>query len=367
VEVPRPARRQLDGAVAGPGTGRRRGAAGVTLAAARLGVAAASRRLTSDGCALGRRRCPGRGHPRGGGAGFLAGAVPGRADRALLSDAGLGVGGRGRRAGDTGACLAAPGSVRPGPGATAVVAVCHRDQRLPGHAAQCPASRAPWTLARRRLPARRLVCRCRRVPGSSRSPTAVSCRRVATRRSRPCSARRSALRSSQAPRWIQAQAGQADDSNGLVTWNHLRKRRRPTKRLLSRPRMRSEPLRRRVTQNRDGNGTATSLVRAMDKHRGAIGSPSASQQGIGSLAGRCVIERHDDQRLSWSEPAWSPPPESNRRPHPYHGTTGNRCAKRRNRRSRPTVRAEVIGSPSARLCAHFHASELSSLGRDLDA
>jgi hypothetical protein len=31
-------------------------------------------------------------------------------------------------------------------------------------------------------------------------------------------------------------------------------------------------------------------------------------------------EREDDQRLRWSEPMWSPPPESRRRPHPYHGT-----------------------------------------------
>jgi hypothetical protein len=50
---------------------------------------------------------------------------------------------------------------------------------------------------------------------------------------------------------------------------------------------------------------------------------------------------------------WSPPPESNRRPHPYHGTTRNRCANRRFPRSRPTVGAEVIGSPSAKLCALF--------------
>jgi hypothetical protein len=33
-------------------------------------------------------------------------------------------------------------------------------------------------------------------------------------------------------------------------------------------------------------------------------------------------ERDDGQHLRWSEPMWSPPPESNRRPHPYHGTTG---------------------------------------------
>ena len=51
-------------------------------------------------------------------------------------------------------------------------------------------------------------------------------------------------------------------------------------------------------------------------------------------------------------PVWSPPPESNRRPHPYHGTTRNRCAEPRFPRSRPTVRAEVMGSPSPKLCAH---------------
>jgi hypothetical protein len=46
-----------------------------------------------------------------------------------------------------------------------------------------------------------------------------------------------------------------------------------------------------------------------------------------------------------------PPPESNRRSHPYHGTTRNRCANRHSPRSRPTVGPEVIGSPSAKLCA----------------
>jgi hypothetical protein len=59
-----------------------------------------------------------------------------------------------------------------------------------------------------------------------------------------------------------------------------------------------------------------------------------------------------DQRFRWSAYVWSPPPESNRRPHPYHGTTGNRCANRRIPRSRPTVGAEVIGSPSAEVCVH---------------
>ena len=56
------------------------------------------------------------------------------------------------------------------------------------------------------------------------------------------------------------------------------------------------------------------------------------------------------KRFRWSEPVWSPPPESNRRPHPYHGTTGNRCANRHIPSLRPTVRAKVIGSLAVRLC-----------------
>src|SRR5215211_4160322 len=34
--------------------------------------------------------------------------------------------------------------------------------------------------------------------------------------------------------------------------------------------------------------------------------------------------REDDQRLRWSSSWWSPPPESNRRPHPYHGSGAHR-------------------------------------------
>jgi hypothetical protein len=44
------------------------------------------------------------------------------------------------------------------------------------------------------------------------------------------------------------------------------------------------------------------------------------------------------------------------RAHPYHGTTGNRCAERRFPRSSPTVGAEVIGSPLVKLCALFTVS-----------
>ena len=57
-----------------------------------------------------------------------------------------------------------------------------------------------------------------------------------------------------------------------------------------------------------------------------------------------------DQRLRWSAWVWSPPPESNRRPHPYHGTTRNSCAKRHLPRSRLTVDAKVMRSLDATLC-----------------
>jgi hypothetical protein len=83
-----------------------------------------------------------------------------------------------------------------------------------------------------------------------------------------------------------------------------------------------QPLCRRLTQMEHRTRQATSLVTAVHKHRGATGSQIASQHRMCSLDGRCLIARHDDQRFRWSEPMWSPPPESNRRPHPYHGTPG---------------------------------------------
>ena|SRR5215212_9311233 len=52
-------------------------------------------------------------------------------------------------------------------------------------------------------------------------------------------------------------------------------------------------------------------------------------------------KRGTDQRFGWSAWVWSPPPESNRRPHPYRRTTRNRCAEPRSPRSRSTVGAKV--------------------------
>ena len=53
------------------------------------------------------------------------------------------------------------------------------------------------------------------------------------------------------------------------------------------------------------------------------------------------------QRLRWSESVWSPPPESNRRPHPYHGSAAKRRANPRSRRSFYTVSSVVMGSVPA--------------------
>jgi hypothetical protein len=47
------------------------------------------------------------------------------------------------------------------------------------------------------------------------------------------------------------------------------------------------------------------LVRAIGHHQWTT-ARSASQQGMGSLGGGCLIERDDDQRFRWSEAVWSP-------------------------------------------------------------
>src|SRR5215211_2792832 len=55
-------------------------------------------------------------------------------------------------------------------------------------------------------------------------------------------------------------------------------------------------------------------------------------------------EPEDYQRLRWSSAWWSPPPESNRRPHPYHGSAAKRRAMSRLRSSQETVSTEVMCS-----------------------
>ena len=62
-------------------------------------------------------------------------------------------------------------------------------------------------------------------------------------------------------------------------------------------------------------------------------------------------EREAGSRFGWSAWMWPPPgPESNRRPHPYHGTAGNRYADSPFRRSRATVGTKV--------CALFSRSNV---------
>ena len=77
------------------------------------------------------------------------------------------------------------------------------------------------------------------------------------------------------------------------------------------------------------------------------------------------------QHFRWSEPMWSPPPESNRRPHPYHESCAHRCADRRFRSSLATVDRQVMcstgggswfGSP-APLATLILARPTSSRGR----
>jgi hypothetical protein len=116
------------------------------------------------------------------------------------------------------------------------------------------------------------------------------------------------------------------------------------------------PLWSRETQMEKAWRPDNDLVRAVDNHRWTTGTQSASLHGMCSPAGMCPAEPHDDHCFRWSAWVWSPPPESNRRPHPYHGTTRNRCAEPRFPRSRPTVGAKVIGSLSAELCAHSRAA-----------
>ncbi len=80
-------------------------------------------------------------------------AAPRRADRLLLPNARLVVRGRGRRAGDARACVACVRPVR-GPLVVALVALQHRNQRLPRHAegsqAACAAGRSRRFVAGRR-------------------------------------------------------------------------------------------------------------------------------------------------------------------------------------------------------------------------
>ena len=77
------------------------------------------------------------------------------------------------------------------------------------------------------------------------------------------------------------------------------------------------------------------------------------------------LETTTHRRLHWSEPMWSPPPESNRRPHPYHGSAAKRCASQCLRSSRRTVGGQGMCSVADRLggaglggCGHYPSAGL---------
>ena len=110
-----------------------------------------------------------------------AGGLPPGAHRLLLPDARLGLRGRGRRAGDDGPGVAGLDRFE-GRSSRAVLAVPHRHQRVPRHAAGPPApgpadGPRPVPAADERPSAR---C-CPSTSGSCRSPTPASCRSTATR------------------------------------------------------------------------------------------------------------------------------------------------------------------------------------------
>jgi hypothetical protein len=98
---------------------------------------------------------------------------------------------------------------------------------------------------------------------------------------------------------------------------------------------------------------------ALEWPRRAMHPDSERTSRTGKLSGKRGYRLLAAQQVGcWTRPelvVWGGAPRRNRtgRPHPYHETTRNRCADRRNRRSRLTVGAEVIGSPWAKLCAHF--------------
>jgi hypothetical protein len=89
----------------------------------------------------------------------------------------------------------------------------------------------------------------------------------------------------------------------------------------------------------------------------------AAQQGLSALEGRrpfappfrygCGrpqrLRTATHQHSRWSAWVWSPPPESNRRPHPYHGSAAKRRASQCLRSSRRTVGGEGMCSVADRL------------------
>jgi hypothetical protein len=84
------------------------------------------------------------------------------------------------------------------------------------------------------------------------------------------------------------------------------------------PGMRSPPALQAHKLNDGGQRPANGPGQTDRHHRSATDGQTASLHGMGSPSSRTGPERDDGQHFRWSEPMWSPPPESNRRPHPYH-------------------------------------------------
>src|SRR5215218_1779925 len=79
---------------------------------------------------------------------------------------------------------------------------------------------------------------------------------------------------------------------------------------------------------------------------------SMNRQPLLIAASRCYLIQMLRSAMTCTNgcSCWSPDERNSPPVFPYHGTTGNRCADRRLRRSRPTVGVEVIGSLSLKLC-----------------
>jgi len=110
---------------------------------------------------------------------------------------------------------------------------------------------------------------------------------------------------------------------------------------------------------RQGSGLHRSMCAAGGQDLGMGSSRTRTVDQGSALHPACTCptrpERQDDQHRPFNRPpdtdltsvnagqlGVEPPPESNRRPHPYHGSRRHRCAEQRFRRSLATVGRQVM-------------------------
>jgi hypothetical protein len=111
--------------------------------------------------------------------------------------------------------------------------------------------------------------------------------------------------------------------------------------------------------------------RAYEPHDDRISAATPGSRGLHALE-RCARRRSRRSRasvraaISWSSRALLPCRRYDpaRWPHPYHGTTRNRCADRHFPRSRSTVGVKVMGSASTQLCVHSRGGMAVGSSRD---